>query len=238
MDQASEGKIPHQDPAVSISRAGEGGPPPGIVSSGQGNTPVRSSLFGDLATLCHKATVYASLADSVSGLSSITMMGAMANDSVSALSATNYPCVPHNHLPKNKVEDTVLGSSMFSLSHRTAPGSRGHFWFLQVGIWYLEDQDLKTTMLLGLSSFMDILPGAIDGFALQPLDVNSCLPALTNNRVEDGFPGFAVLAFQYFLVKDEHNRLLVSKRWLLPPNLPLFSIMARRITGSQWLCGA
>jgi hypothetical protein len=33
LDQASEGKIPHQDPAVSISGAGEGEPPLGIASS-------------------------------------------------------------------------------------------------------------------------------------------------------------------------------------------------------------
>jgi hypothetical protein len=95
---------------------------------------------------------------------------------------------------------------MFSLSHRTTLGSRGHFWFLQVGIWYLVDQDSKTTMLLGLSFLMDILLSFIDGFALHPLDVNSCPHTLTNNRVEDGFPGFVVLALQYFLVKDKHNR--------------------------------
>jgi hypothetical protein len=108
---------------------------------------------------------------------------------------------------------------MFSLSYRTAPGSRDHFWFLQVGIQYLEDQDSKTTMLLGLSSFMDFLSGAIDGFALQPLDVNSCLPALTNNRVEDGFPGSGVLAFQYFLVKDKCNRP-TGQQVVAPPSQP------------------
>jgi hypothetical protein len=79
---------------------------------------------------------------------------------------------------------------MFSLFHRTAPGSQGHIWFLQVGIKYLKNQDSKTTMLLDLSSLMDILPNAIDGFALHPLDKNSTLPALTSNRVEDGFPGY------------------------------------------------
>ncbi len=198
----------------------------------QDNTPVRSSLFGDLATLCHKATVCASLADSVPGLSLITTMGAMASDHVSTLTATNYPSFPHNQLPENKVEDTVLELSMFSLSHRTALGSRGHFWFLQVGIWYQVDQDSKTTMLLGLSSLMDILLGAIDGFALHPLDTNCRLPALTNNRVEDGFPGSAVLAFQYFLVKDMHNRLAGQQTWPLPPNLLLTSKSTRRITGS------
>ncbi len=61
-------------------------------------------------------------------------------------------------------------------------------------------------MLLGLSSLMDILPEAIDGFALHLLDKKSTLPALTNNRVEDVFPGSAVLAFKYFHVKDKQNR--------------------------------
>jgi hypothetical protein len=44
-------------------------------------------------------------------------------------------------------------------------------------------------------------------FALHPLDKTSSLPALTNNRVEDGFPRFVVLAFKYFLVKDKRIRL-------------------------------
>jgi hypothetical protein len=45
----------------------------------------------------------------------------------------------------------------------------------------------KDHMLLGLSSLMDILPEAINGFALHPLDDQSTLSALTNNRAEDGF---------------------------------------------------
>jgi hypothetical protein len=196
LDQASEGKIPHQDHAESISRAAEGGAPPGITRSVQGNTPVRSSLIGDLASLRHKAMLCASSVDLVLGLSLITTIRAMASNCVSALTATNYPSVPHIQLLENKVEDKILGLSMFSPSHRTAPGSRGHFWFLQVSIWYLEDQDSKTTMLLRLSSLMNILPNAIGGFALHPLDTNSFLPALTNNRVEDGFPVSMVLAFQ------------------------------------------
>jgi hypothetical protein len=82
---------------------------------------------------------------------------------------------------------------MFSLSHRTAPGCSSHSWYLQVGIKYLEEHDSKTTMLLGLSSLMDILPGAIKGFALHPLDETSTLPVLINNRPEDEFPGSAEL---------------------------------------------
>jgi hypothetical protein len=106
------------------------------------------------------------------GLSLITTMGAMATNPVSALTMTNY-----------QVEGAVLGLSMFSLSYRTAPGSRGHLWFLQVGIWCLEDQDSKTTMLLGLSSLMDILPGAIDGFALHQLEA-WCTPTCIKNSLK------------------------------------------------------
>jgi hypothetical protein len=234
LDQASEGRIPHQDPAASISGAREGGAPPGVASLGQGNTPVRSSLFGDLATLRHMAMVRASSADLVSGLSLITTMRAVATNRVSALTATNYPSIPHSKLPENKVEDAVLGLSMFSLSHRTAPGSRGHFWFLLVVIWYLEDQDSKTTMLLGFSCLMDILPGAIDGFALHPLDANLCLPAHTNNRVK--FLWF--LPSKTFWSRISTTGSLVCK-WLPPPlNLLHFGIATRSITGSRRLCGA
>ncbi len=95
---------------------------------------------------------------------------------------------------------------MFSLSHRVAPGGKGHFWFLQVGIKYLDNQDSRTTMLLGLSSLIDIFPSAINGFAMHPLDESSALPSLTNNQPKDGFPGSAVLAFKYFMVKNKSNR--------------------------------
>jgi hypothetical protein len=80
------------------------------------------------------------------------------------------------------------------------------FRFLQVGIKYINDQDAKTTMLLGLLSLMDILPDTIGGLAVHPLGESSTLPPLTNNKLEDGFPGSAVLAFKYVMVKDKHNR--------------------------------
>jgi hypothetical protein len=95
---------------------------------------------------------------------------------------------------------------MFLLSHRIAPGNKGHFWFLQVGTKYLDNQDARTTMLLGLLLLIDILPNAIDGFAMHPLDEASLLPPLTNNKLEDGIPGSAVLMFKYFMVKDKRNR--------------------------------
>jgi hypothetical protein len=59
-------------------------------------------------------------------------------------------------------------------------------------------------MLLGLFTLMDILPDAIEGFELHPLEEASTLPILTNNKSEDGFPGLAVLAFN-FLVRNRRN---------------------------------
>jgi hypothetical protein len=155
LEQASKGKkLPNLLPVVPINRARGVGSPSSIVSPVQGSASVRSSLFCDLTTLHQEAMVCASLVDSVSGLSSITTMRALTLDCVSALNATNYPSVPHNQLVlENEVEDMVQGTSIFSLSHRTAPGSRGHFWF---------HQDSKTIMLLGLSSLIDILPDTID----------------------------------------------------------------------------
>jgi hypothetical protein len=41
---------------------------------------------------------------------------------------------------------------------------------------------------------------------LHPLDEQSMLPALTNNRAKDGFPSSAVLALKHFHVKDKQNR--------------------------------
>jgi hypothetical protein len=51
------------------------------------------------------------------------------------------------------------------------------------------------------------------------LDETSPLPALTNNRVEDGFPRSVVLAFKYLLVKDKRNRL-ASQKMVAPPFQP------------------
>ncbi len=91
--------------------------------------------------------------------------------------------MPHHDLPINEV-DKSPALNMFLMAHRTLPGSLGYFWFLQVGINYLDDQDGKTTMLLGLSTLMDILPGAIDGFELHFLDEQSILLCLTSARVQ------------------------------------------------------
>jgi hypothetical protein len=51
------------------------------------------------------------------------------------------------------------------------------------------------------------------------LDTNSTLPALTNNRVEDVFPGSTVLAFKYFMVKAKGNTS-AGQQTAAPPYQP------------------
>jgi hypothetical protein len=156
---------------------------------------IRSTLVTDLATLRQDAQSSALSGDLVSGLTEGTWDGATTPDWPSALIPPNYPVPLQRHVPTVDQDNTAHRESMFLLSHMIAPGSKGHFWFLQVGIKYLDNQDARTTMLLGLLSLMDILPNAIVGFAMHPLDEASLLPPLTNNKLEDGFPGLAVLTF-------------------------------------------
>jgi hypothetical protein len=73
-------------------------------------------------------------------------------------------------------------------------------------------------MLLCFSALMDVLAKASDGFELHPLDEESNLPCLNNNRVEDGFPGSAVLAFKSFLVWDKQNRVAQSPSAISVPS--------------------
>jgi hypothetical protein len=182
--------------SISATSAGQAVPP-------HDGNPVKSSLFFDLRTLRQDARVWGSpvkmslpfsAADLLLGLSLLTCP---TPNLPSALNSSNYLSTPHNPLPQNEVDKTQ-GTSMFSMSHRTTPGSSGHFRFLRVGFKYLEDNDSKTTMLLGLLLLMEILPDAIDGFALHPLEPDSTLPALTNNKTEDGFSGSAMLALNNF----------------------------------------
>ncbi len=88
---------------------------------------------------------------------------------------------------------------------------------LQVGIKYLEDQGSKTTMLLGLAVLMDILPNAIDGFAVHHLDNSLSLPPLTSSKPEDRFLGSAVLALKYFMVKNKGNKQFNQQTAAPPP---------------------
>jgi hypothetical protein len=68
---------------------------------------------------------------------------------------------------------------------------------------YVDDNNNKTTILLGLTALMEILPGVIDGFELHPLSETSTLPVLTSTCVQEGFPSSAILAFKYCHVKNK-----------------------------------
>jgi hypothetical protein len=167
---------------------------------------LKSNLFSDLSALRQDAMSHASSVDLVLGLTEGTPAGAAPPNRPSALHSSKYPATLHNGLSTEDHDEVAHGASMFSLLHRVAPSVQGHFWFLQVGIKYLDNQNSRMTMLLGLSSIMDILPGAIDAFAMHPLNKSSVLPPLTKSRPKDGIPGSAVLVFKYFVVKNKSNR--------------------------------
>ncbi len=136
------------------------------------NTPprkgacVKSPLFSDLATLRQDALSWASLVDSVSGLTNFIPAGMPAPDRPSPLNSSNYLIPLHNQMLVAEQDNSAHGTSRFLMLHRIAPGSKGHFWFLQVGIKYLDNQDARTTMLLGLLSPRCYYPDT--GFPLIP----------------------------------------------------------------------
>ena len=105
----------------------------------------------------------------------------------SFLNVSKYPSVPNGLLPVNDCSD-VHDPDMFSMDHRIPFGAEGPFWYLTVSIDYVENEDFRGTMLLGMSSILETFPLIIAGFELHPLDTNSSLPFLTSNRVQDGFP--------------------------------------------------
>jgi hypothetical protein len=170
-----------------------------IPKAGSGPSVQKSLLSLDLALIRRDVLVCTPPEGSISGPLSTTP------ERTSALNPLRYAPVPHNHLLVNEV-DKSPAPNMFSIAHWIVPGSLGHFCFLQVGINYLEDQDSKTTMLLGLSTLIDILAGGIIGFELHPLDEKLSLPCLSTNRVKESFLGLAVVAFWYFLVRDKRNQ--------------------------------
>ncbi len=122
----------------------------------------------------------------------------------SSLNASKYPLVPHGQLPVNKGGDAHQ-TDMFSMDHWIDLGAKGHFWYLFVGIDYIEDEDSRGTMLLGMSSILKMFPHIISGFELHLLDPASTLLFLTSNDVEWGFPQLALLVFKYFHVKNKIN---------------------------------
>ncbi len=219
--------------SISTASAGQAVPP-------HNRNPIKSSLFSDLRTLRQDARVWGSTvkmslpfsaANSLSGLSSLT---SPTPSRPSALNSSNYLSTPHNPLPQNEVDKTQ-GTSMFSMSHRTTPGSSGHFWFLQVSFKYLKDNDSKTTMLLGLLSLMDILPDAIDGFALHPLELDSTLRILLSRplpttRQRMDFPGLPCLLSSTFWLKTKTAEV-PSRQRPLPPNSLSTGTMMKRSTG-------
>jgi hypothetical protein len=122
----------------------------------------------------------------------------------SSLNASNYPLVPHGQLPVNKCGDEHQ-VDMFSMDHWIDLGAKGHFWYLSVGIDYIEDEDSRGTMLLGMSSILETFPHMISGFELHPLNPASTLPFLTSNDVKRGFAQSALLMFKYFHIKNKIN---------------------------------
>ena len=123
----------------------------------------------------------------------------------SALRPSNYPTTQHNHVPVNDVDNTAE-PTMFSVAHKVKPGCTGETWFLQVGIDFAPEYDAKTTMLMGLQAMMSIMLEAIEGFALHPVDKASHLPILTSIEPKEGFPLTAVLAFQYFYMRNKRDQ--------------------------------
>ncbi len=98
---------------------------------------------------------------------------------------------------------------------------RDIFWYLLVCIDSIEDKDSRGTMLLGMSSILEIFPLTIAGFELHPLDPNSTLPVLTSNSIKEGFPQMALLMFKYFHVKNKMNLQGASQSLAVVTTAPL-----------------
>ncbi len=87
---------------------------------------LRQDLQSRLPAMPTGATPFLSTADLFAfGQSSLTSPPV---EQASALNASGYSSVPHNHLPENEVDDSPR-HDMFSMAHRTVPESLGHFWF-------------------------------------------------------------------------------------------------------------
>ncbi len=139
----------------------------------------RNTLNRGSASLPSNVTPSLATTDLLSGILLITNSAARPAGQ-STLNPTHYATAPHGNVPKNGCGDDFV-DRMYSLLHKIAPGSKGYFWFLQVGFKYLDNNDSRTTLLLGMLALMEILPGAIDGFKLHPLDETLTLLFLTSN---------------------------------------------------------
>ncbi len=186
--------------------------PGGSTKPHQGGSLTKDDFISDLSALkrdhqgrditapLSEVTPPPSATDSLLAISSISNSAQRR----SVLSGSKYPSVPYGLLPDNcEEEDTNdKNGDMFLVHHRVAPGSAGHDWYLQLGIKYIEGHDSRTTLLMGLTAFMEIVPAFIDGFQLLPLSNPSTLPPLTSNS---NIPKTAALAFKYFKVKNMSN---------------------------------
>jgi hypothetical protein len=83
------------------------------------------------ASLPSDVTPSLATTDSLSGILSVTNSAAHPAGQ-STLNPTHYATAPHGNVPKNECGDDFV-DRMYSLLHKIAPGSKGYFWFLQVG---------------------------------------------------------------------------------------------------------
>ncbi len=154
----------------------------------------RTNFFSDLASIHWDVRGWVSntppsyVIPSLSATDSLSGILLVANPAVRyasqlVLNTPNYPLVPHGFLPENEIcNDNQKEYNYFTMFLRYTLGSKGHFWFLQVGLKSEGENDTKTTLILGLLALMEILPSAIGGFELHPLVETSSHPALTNDR--------------------------------------------------------
>jgi hypothetical protein len=74
---------------------------------------------------------------------------AISTSARSSLNASKYSSIPHGYLPVNN-SAMVENRDMFSMDYRIPMGAAGHFWFLTLGIDYVEGEDSWGTMLIGM----------------------------------------------------------------------------------------
>jgi hypothetical protein len=90
----------------------------------------------------------------------------------SALAPTRYSLTTHRVVPFNQ-EDINNEERDFTGVGRVIPSAPGFDWFLQIGINYEVGTDDRTTLMLGLSRFVDTMVTVIPGFLPHPLDNTS-----------------------------------------------------------------
>jgi hypothetical protein len=66
---------------------------------------------------------------------------------------------------------------------------------------------IKMTLLLGLSTTVEILSSVFSGFQLLRVNKTATYPPLTSSREEEGFPTTTVMAFKYILLCNTRKML-------------------------------